>query len=136
MTSRSRLDDFAQHDGSVRAGDAGEVSWQAVQGAVREDSEGDGFFGVHRQAVTVGEFNRQMRQQFDQALHEQPIVRAAARDNQAVNLLPRKNKASQRAGDGPCGQLEGGSKQVLEAGAAPPLAPLPNWGGDEGWGGK
>ena len=82
MRRRSRADDFAQHDGSARASDAGKVSRQAVQGAVRKDSEGDGFFGVHRQAVTVGEFNHQMRQQFGQALHEQPIVRAAARDNQ------------------------------------------------------
>ena len=136
MTWRSRADDFAQHDGSARAGDAGKISRQAVQGAVRKDSEGDGLFGVHRQAVTLGGFNRQMRQQFDQALHEQTIVRAAARDNQAVNLSPGKTKRARapaivRA----VSSTEVRSKSSKRA-RPHPLLPSPTGEGNEGWGGK
>ena len=44
---RSRFDDFAQHDGSAGARDAGKIPGQAVQGAVGKDSEGDSLFSVH-----------------------------------------------------------------------------------------
>ena len=48
--TRRGIGDFTEHGGGMRAGGAGEIARAAVESFVGEQGEGEGFFGVFRDA--------------------------------------------------------------------------------------
>ncbi len=66
--------DLAQRYGSLRAGYGRQISGQAVQGAVGEDGEGDGFLGIYREAEAVRKLHAEPGEQLAQPVDNQVIV--------------------------------------------------------------
>ncbi len=63
-----------------------------MKGAVGEQGESNRFLCIHGHTVAIRKLHREVGQQFREPAKQQPIVRSATRDNQAMEGDARKNE--------------------------------------------
>ncbi len=78
-----------------------------------EHGESESFFGLRGDAVIVGDADGEVREESGELGHEERILRAAAGDDEVVELGVGWGEAGDGVGDGDGGEHGGGVDQVV-----------------------